>query len=120
MTTLRGAETASPVRDWIGVGFDKVDGSKFPSVDGRAGDMLLMSQSFDDFKASKNFGAPKGTSLLGYVGKVDETGFLFGKLLTQDGPTGTQLTIGAGGNGAKDALVSPTTYKVSHLRPSLT
>ena len=108
LTTLRGANTSSPVRDWANKGCDNDNDSLFPSVDGRKGDMLLLSQSFDDFVSKGTFGAPNGMTTFGYEGKSDETGFLYGGILTADGATGVRRTNGPGASGCKDALVSFT------------
>jgi hypothetical protein len=108
LTTLRGANTTSPVRATANKGCDNDDDSLFPSVDGRKGDMLLLSQSFDDAVAKDKFGAPSGMSTFGYVSNSDEAGFLFGGILTQDGPTGVRRTNGSGASACKDALVSLT------------
>ncbi|MEZ4252519.1 MAG: DNRLRE domain-containing protein [Polyangiales bacterium] len=108
LTALRGARTTNPVRDWAGVGCDRNDDSIFPSVEGAPGDMLLLSQSFDDAIPRANFLPPSGTSLFGYVSRSDEAGFLFGGLLGARGETGTRRTGGPGGPACKDALVSLT------------
>ena len=108
LTALRGANTKEPVRDWSGTGCDKHPDSLFPSVYGENGDMLLLSQSFDDAVAEVKFGAPSGTSTLGYVSKSDEAGFLYGGILSNSGKTGIKKTQGAGGPNCKDALVSLT------------
>ena len=112
LTALRGADTRDPVRGWEAVGCDGDERSVFPSVYGERGDMLLLSQSFDDAIAESRFQAPPGTSLLGYVSRSDEAGFLFGGILSRSGETGRMTTRGAGGSGCKDALVSLT------IRPS--
>ena len=108
LTALRGADTRDPVRDWSGVGCDRDDDSLFPSVQGAPGDMLLLSQSFDDAVARERFLPPSGTELFGYVSRSDEAGFLFGGLVTTRGATGTKRTGGPGGPSCKDALVSLT------------
>ena len=108
LTTLRGANTSAPVRDWAHKGCDNDNDSLFPPVDGRKGDMLLLSQSFDDFVSKEVFGAPNGMTTYGYVGNSDETGFLYGATLTADGSTGVRRTNGSGGSGCKDALISIT------------
>lgn len=108
LTALRNAATTDPVRDWAGVGCDRDLNSVFPSVDGVAGDMVLLSQSFDDPTASESFTAPPGTELLGYVSMSDEAGFLFGGILGATGATGPMETGGPGGPGCKDALISLT------------
>lgn len=106
MISMRGAATSSPIRAWAGRSNDGDADSKFPSVPAMAGDMLLLSQSFDDAAAQDAFGAPSGTSLYRYVVGTDETGYVFGKLLSTSGPTGTLETIGAGGPDAKDLMIS--------------
>ena len=106
LTTLRGANTSSPVRDWAHRGDDQNSDSVFPSVYGSDGDMLLLSQSFDDRKSRDSFGAPGGTSLFGFINGSDETGYLFGGDLNSTGKTGDKTTTGAGGPNRKDALIS--------------
>jgi hypothetical protein len=110
LTALRGADTTSPVRGWANKGCDNKSGSAFPSVSGVAGDMLLLSQSFDDSMSESRFLAPPGATKFGYTVGNDETGFLFGKLLTATGQTGVLTTQGSGsssqGQWCKDALVS--------------
>ncbi len=108
LTTLRGANTTSPVRATANKGCDNDADSLFPAVDGRKGDMLLLSQSFDDAIGRDKFGAPSGMTTFGYVSNSDEAGFLFGGILTQDGSTGVRRTNGEGGPACKDALVSLT------------
>ncbi len=108
LSTLRGANTSAPVRASANKGCDNDADSLFPSVDGRKGDMLLLSQSFDDAVANSLFGAPTGMTTFGYVSNSDEAGFLFGAILTQDGPTGVRRTNGSGGPACKDALISLT------------
>lgn len=108
LTTLRGAATADPVRDWAHKGCDASLNSAFPSVHGEKGDMLLLSQSFDDVTAKANFLPPAGTSHYGYVSNSDEAGFLFGGLLAKAGETGIMKTLGPGASDCKDALVSLT------------
>ncbi|MFK7822691.1 MAG: metallophosphoesterase [Oligoflexales bacterium] len=108
LTALRGADTRNPVRDWSTTGCDKNADSIFPSVYGESGDMLLLSQSFDDAIAKSKFGAPSGTSTIGYVSKSDEAGFLFAGILGNSGNTGNKKTQGVGGPSCKDALVSIT------------
>ncbi len=108
LTALRGANTSLPVRAWANKGCDGDSDSLFPSVDGRKGDMLLLSQSFDDAISKDTFGAPSGMSTFGYVSNSDEAGFLFGGILNADGPTGVRRTNGPGASGCKDALISLT------------
>jgi hypothetical protein len=108
LTALRGADTNSPVRSWANRGCDNDADSLFPSVPGRNGDMLLLSQSFDDAVSKSTFTAPDGMTTFGYVGRSDESGFMFAGSLTQDGPTGIRHTNGPGASSCKDALVSMT------------
>jgi len=108
LTTLRGANSNDPVREWAGVGNDGSSDSKFPSVNGETGDMLMLSQSYDDFVSESAFTAPDGMEYWGYVGNSDETGFLYGELLTSSGETGVRTTNGSGSYDNKDALVSLT------------
>ena len=70
--------------------------------------MLLLSQSFDDRVSKETFGAPIGMSTFGYIANSDESGFLYGGILTEDGPTGVRRTSGSGASDCKDALVSLT------------
>lgn len=108
LTALRGANTSDPIRDWANEGCDGNSDSLFPSVYGVSGDMVLLSQSFDDAVAKSKFGAPSGTTNFGYVSKSDEAGFLFGGVLTSTGETGKMKTSGDGASSCKDALVSLT------------
>lgn len=108
LTALRGANTSSPVRAWAHKGCDGDADSVFPSVEGRKGDMLLLSQSFDDAVSRDKFGAPSGMSTFGYISNSDEAGFLYGGVLGADGATGTRQTTGSGASNCKDALVSLT------------
>ncbi|MDX1693606.1 MAG: DNRLRE domain-containing protein [Ketobacteraceae bacterium] len=108
LTTLRGANTSDPIRDWANEGCDNNADSLFPSVYGVAGDMVLLSQSFDDAIAQSKFNPPDGTTSFGYVSQSDEAGFLFGGILDSTGETGSMKTHGDGGPNCKDALVSLT------------
>lgn len=108
LTALRGANNDDPVRDWDNEGCDDNPDSLFPSVYGVAGDMVLLSQSFDDAIAESKFRAPDGTTTFGYVSQSDEAGFLYGGVLTSTGETGDMKTRGDGGPSCKDALVSLT------------
>ncbi|QSP96362.1 hypothetical protein LPB19_08305 [Marinobacter salinisoli] len=108
LTAVRGADPRNPVRDWSHEGCDQNADSAFPSVYGLKGDMVLLSQSFDDAVSQRRFGAPRGTTSFGYVSNSDEAGFLFGGILSSDGPTGVMKTRGDGASDCKDALVSLT------------
>ncbi|NRA47216.1 MAG: hypothetical protein HRU09_19880 [Oligoflexales bacterium] len=106
LTALRGADTENPVRDWAHTGCDRKTASVFPSVYGEQGDLVLLSQSFDDAIGQANFLAPAGATTLGYVSAGDEAGFLFGGYADETGETGTMVTRGNGGPACKDALIS--------------
>lgn len=108
LSTVRGADTRNPVRDWAHRGCDKNADSLFPSVSGRRGDLLLLSQSYDDAISKSRFNAPSGMDTWGYVSNSDEAGFLYGAILTRDGETGERKTQGAGASSCKDGLVALT------------
>jgi hypothetical protein len=107
LTTLRGAATSSPFRSSASESCDKSSDSKFPSApNGRAGDMLLLSQSFDDTVSSGDFGAPSGMSRFKWTRGSDEAGHVYGAILGRSGATGTKVTSGPGGPSCKDALIT--------------
>lgn len=108
LTALHGARTNDPIRDWSHEGCDDNSDSRFPSVFGQEGDMVLLSQSFDDAISKSKFNPPDDMEDFGYVSKSDEAGFLFGGILSSTGDTGSMKTHGAGGPKCKDALVSLT------------
>jgi len=108
LTALRGAATTNPIRDWANEGCDNNPDSLFPSVYGQAGDMVLLSQSYDDRVDQAVFGAPPGATTFGYISNSDEAGFLYGKKLTATGETGSMKTSGDGASSCKDGLVSMT------------
>ncbi|MEZ4294053.1 MAG: DNRLRE domain-containing protein [Polyangiaceae bacterium] len=108
LTSLRGAASENPVRSWAGVSNDKSPDSVFPSVQGQAGDMLLLSQGFDDTASQSQFLPPPGTTFYKHTSGVDEAGYVFGKLLTAGGATGKQTTGGPGGPSSKDVLLALT------------
>jgi hypothetical protein len=108
IVALRGADTVDPVRDWDHRGCDQSPDSVFPSVEGDVGDLLLLSQSFDDTVPENLFLPPDGMQSLGYTSQSDEAGFLFGAMLDAAGPTGERQTNGPGASNCKDALVSLT------------
>ncbi len=108
LTALRGANTSDPIRDTANRGCDRNADSLFPSVYGKKGDMLLLSQSFDDAVSQSKFGAPSGMRTFGYVSNSDEAGFMYGVVLDKDGETGERKTSGDGASSCKDALVSLT------------
>ena len=110
MSAFRGADVNAPVRSVSNAGCDRNKHSLFPSVYGEKGDLLLMSQSFDDAVPYSWFAAPQGSERLAYIGKSDESGFLYGEILKANGQTGTRITTGSGaersGQYCKDALLS--------------
>ena len=59
--------------------------SVFPSVLGETNDILLLIMVFDDYASTDDFEAPTETSLVDYVSGKDEAGFLYFKVLNEDG-----------------------------------
>ncbi|MCU0692442.1 MAG: hypothetical protein MUF54_13660, partial [Polyangiaceae bacterium] len=84
MIAIRGASTSNPLRNKAAqTACDKVKQTRFPSVSGgQTGDLLLLSQSFDDGSSSgvnsSSFTAPSGRARFAYVIDKDEAGHLFG------------------------------------------
>jgi hypothetical protein len=95
MATLRnGGASSNPVRAWKGqTRCDQSSGTEFPSVNGNAGDLLLLSQSFDDGLdspgnlTSSHFTAGSGITRYLQVLDKDEAGHLYGRRLTTTGAT---------------------------------
>jgi len=112
MTALAGVDETNPLRSVGTASCDNSVHSAFPSVEGQVNDVLLLSMANDDAEDRDLFLAPPGTTTLGYTVGSDETGFLYGKRLTADGPTGTLTTGGDGSYHCKDALIAMT------LRPA--
>ena len=108
LTTLRGADTTNPIRSVATESNDNDADSKFPSVNGMAGDLLLLSMAFDDTTKQDDFRAPNGMEMFKWIAGADEAGYVYGQKLTRDGATGIKETIGDGGSNAKDALISLT------------
>jgi len=107
LTSLRGVNVNNPVRDWKGVGVDRSRNSIFPSIRVAKGDMVLLSQSFDDRVWKNVFQAPRGFNTVGYVSGSDETAFLYAKLWKDfNTKTGKMTTRGPGASSSKDALIS--------------
>ena len=119
LTALRGADTSDPIVDFDNSGMQDGDrDSIFPSVYGESGGMVLLSMSNDDGPKTgvscSDFEAPSGTSR--YSCNLansnscdkDEAGFLYGKVLTSTGQTGTFETIGDGDDKDKDLKISLT------------
>jgi hypothetical protein len=96
-----GGASSNPVRAWKGqTSCDGIRGTKFPSVSGNSGDLLLLSSSFDDgerspgYITSSNFTAPSGFARSAYVIDTDEAGYLYSKQLSSTGSTGTPSSNG--------------------------
>jgi hypothetical protein len=114
MATIRnGGSSSNPVRAWKGqTACDKIAGTRFPSVSGNAGDMLLLSQSFDDGESSgitsSSFTANSGFTRRAQVIDNDEAGHLYSRLLTTTGSTPAYETNGGAGSPStcKDIAVS--------------
>ncbi len=117
-----GHSSSNPVRAWAGqTACDKIRGTRFPSVNGNSGDLLLLSSSFDDgdinpntkvsgFITSSNFTAPSGFARNAFVIDKDEAGYLYSKPLAATGGTGTPASVGPESDGdvspCKDIAVS--------------
>lgn len=73
-------------------------------------DVLLLSQAYDDRVDREVFGPPPTTKLLGYTRGDDETGFLYGKRISNDSDNGNNITAltttGDGSYHCKDALIA--------------
>jgi hypothetical protein len=114
MATIRNAETSSnPVRAWTGqTTCDKILGTRFPSVSGKSGDLLLLSQSYDDGKNtgvdSGSFPAKSGFTRRAQILDNDEAGHLYSRLLTATGATAQYETDAGTGSlhPCKDLAVS--------------
>jgi hypothetical protein len=112
LTALRGAAFSSPVRAAAGRSQDFSVRSVFPSVGAMAGDMVLLSQSFDDDTQENAFLPPPGTSLFEHVVSAGpsvsdgQTGYVFGGLVKSTGPTGQRPTGGPGGPMNKDLMIT--------------
>merc|ERR1712194_967675 len=106
LTAIPSVNEEKPIYSFAGTSCDVAWESVFPSVKGRAGDVLLLSQSFDDTAEPSDFRAPASMATLGSTRSFDEAGFLFGKRLESGGNTGKQTTRGDGGPKCKDALLS--------------
>jgi hypothetical protein len=112
-TIENGGSSSNPVRAWRGqTECDDIRGTRFPSVSGRAGDMLLLSQSFDDGErsgiTSGSFTADSGFTRRAQVIDNDEAGHLYSRLLTTTGNTPQYETNGGSGSpsACKDIAVS--------------
>ncbi|MEO5726433.1 MAG: hypothetical protein ABI134_07535 [Byssovorax sp.] len=94
-----GGSNSNPVRAWLGqTSCDNIRGTRFPSVNGNSGDLLLLSSSFDDGASSSvtssNFTAPSGFARNAVVIDNDEAGYLYSRALTATGGTGTPASVG--------------------------
>ena len=101
MATVRnGGASSNPVRAWAGqTRCDNLEGTRFPAVSGgRAGDLLLLSQSFDDGLSSgvssRSFTAQSPITRYRQILDNDEAGHLYGRVLTEDGTTSSYQTNG--------------------------
>jgi len=112
LTAISGLDVSNvgngTVRDVATRSCDLRRHSSFPSVDGKEGDILLLSMAYDDGVDEDLFRAPPGTRMLGHTEGDDETGILYGMQLTEDGATGTMNTEGDGSHECKDALIALT------------
>jgi hypothetical protein len=104
-----GGASSNPVRAWLGqTKCDGIRGTRFPSVIGNKGDLLLLSSSFDDgalepgYVTSSNFTAPSGFSRNAFVIDKDEAGYLYSKQLGATGSTGTPASVGPDDDGSID------------------
>ena len=100
------ADHSDPIRDKNTASKDDSRNSIFPTVDGKEGDLLLLSMAFDDTAEESDFLPPIGTDLVNFVNGRDEAGYLYSKELTRNGATGKLKTRGKGGPEKKDALIS--------------
>ena len=106
LSALRGADEARPIRAAAGTSHDGNPNSLFPSANGEAGDLLLLSQAFDDTAAQDDFLPPTDMALFRWIAGADEAGYVFGVELSDDGPTGERETQGVGGANAKDLMLT--------------
>lgn len=106
LTAIPSVNENRPILSFAGRSCDAAWKSVFPSVKGKANDVLLLSQSFDDTAARSDFLPPDGMTRLGFTTSIDEAGFLYGKKLDRAGNIGEKKTRGAGGPKCKDALLS--------------
>ncbi len=103
MATIRnGGASSNPVRNWAGqTRCDNIEGTRFRAVSGaKAGDLLLLSQSFDDgtgspgYVSSSSFTAQSPITRYRQVLDRDEAGHLYGRVLSTDGTTSVYETNG--------------------------
>jgi hypothetical protein len=67
-----------PISRVAGTSCDKKKESIFPSVYGDQGNLVLLSQSFDDTAVLGQFQPPEGTYLVDWVRDIDEVSLLLG------------------------------------------
>lgn len=103
---LNGIDTSNPIRGFSTASADNDSDSVFPSVYGKKDDILLLSMAFDDTAKKEDFLPPEGTDFINFVYGDDEAGFVYYKVLEKDGMSGKLESIGPGGSGNKDALIS--------------
>ena len=106
LSAVRGVDPADPIRDSAATSHDADPNSLFPSAAAEVGDLLLLSQAFDDTAAEDAFLPPAGMALLRWIAGADEAGYVFGASLTESGPTGERETRGVGGPNAKDLMIT--------------
>jgi hypothetical protein len=61
-----------PIQRVAGTSCDRKKESIFPSVYGEQGNVVLLSQSFDDTAMLGQFQPPQGTQLMGWTNELDE------------------------------------------------
>lgn len=61
-----------PIQRVAGTSCDREKESIFPSVYGDEGNVVLLSQSFDDTAMLAQFQPPQGTELMGWTNELDE------------------------------------------------
>ncbi|KAL7488242.1 hypothetical protein ACHAW6_013821 [Cyclotella cf. meneghiniana] len=106
VVSVPNVNRAQPILRVAGTSCDRKRESEFPSVYGEEGNLVLLSQSFDDNAVLGQFRPPDGTDLVGWINDLDEAGFLYGKKLSRSGLTGNLITQGIGGPLCKDVLLS--------------
>ena len=75
ITAIPNVKDQDPINKTIGVARTSCDNqaaSVYPSVYGGEGDILFLSQAFDDTASSSDFTTPDGTTRLGWIRSSDE------------------------------------------------
>lgn len=107
LAAISDVNMTHPIRSSRGVSCDKKAAGVFPTVHGKAGDLLLLSMAHDDPANQTAFQAPLGTRLVQEQHGIDETGYLFARRLNFTGKTPKYATKGEGTQWwCKDALLS--------------